>query len=282
MCKNIFNSFLILTIALILTGCEISKVVDMDFPSGSEKVVLIGLIGDSSLHSVYVAKTQKPFQYSNDSLQDLDIRFYESNIELCKLEKYNSKIYQCPSDFRFLPKQTGLYHFEMFQNGKHIYSKPVSQPQKVKIESVEVSGSVYSPSDRHVKIVFNDPQGANYYALRFEKLIGDDFEVVGDDDFEVFSPYSIFDDCVFNGKQAIVTKKIKVGNYSVGQYEKITLRATLFSISKETYNFYWSVRQNSSSINDFYNESSEVATNIVNGVGNVGIYTSSSFVANEL
>lgn len=262
-----------------LSSCEISKTIDLELPPFKPTYVMIGLIGDSTVHNLYFGKTIPPFSENHDSIGFTNISLYRNGQQLGTLERINETIYKPSNEISINENGNDFFEFKAVVNtGTIVSNKPVNRPNKVFIERVSITHEYVNSSNRTLTIYINDPKEENYYALRIDRISDGEVIPLNTDNFEVFSPYEIFDDVAFNGSTGSVIRKISISENS---FDKVTFKVTLFSISKETYQFFWSVGLNGGSVNDFYNTTIEVSSNIINGNGCIGAYRSHTIIVQE-
>lgn len=264
-------SFLIVVLFFSLTSCEISKTIDLELPSYHSKYVLLGFIGDSTIHNIYFGKTIPPYSEGSDTIPNTEIKLFADNQLIVALERIDANTYGTDPNFLLDSNSNAFFKFEAnLINGEKIYNKPIQRPNKVAIDSVQILYSQIN-MERTFRIFFTDPKEKNYYATRIEIQKDDDYVPINDDSYELFSPNDIFDDALFNGKQAIISKVILVGFNSKNKF-----RIRLFTITEETFQFYMSLKLNRLGYRNFYNPTFEVMTNIENGTGCIGAYRSST------
>lgn len=281
--KSNLTYIMVLICFLIGTpSCEISKYIDFDMPAFKPKYVLIGLVGDSSVHEIYFGRTIPPYTENQDSVQTACIKVLANNELLGEFERVDATTYK-PKQTITINKDADL-EFQVVaetQDGITVLNKPLKRPNRIRIDSLSVENSdIYFMSERNLKVYFTDPAEQNFYALRIDRIKNSDTIPVNAEPYEVFSPNEIFDDASFNGRTTLVTRKIKL-NDQTDYSSNITLKVTLYSLTKETYMFFWTSGMNKGSINDYFNATIEVVSNIENGTGCIGAYRSHSMIVVE-
>ncbi|MEW5845629.1 MAG: DUF4249 family protein [Bacteroidota bacterium] len=265
-----FNLFF-LVLFFTLTSCEISKTIDLELPSYHSRYVLLGFIGDSTIHNIYFGKTIPPYSESSDTIPNTEIKLFADNQLIVALERIDANTYGTNPYYLVDSNSNAFFKFEAnLINGEKVYNKPIQRPKKVAIDSVKILRS-QNNMERTIKIYFTDPLEKNYYATRIEIQKDDEYIPLDNDSYEIFSPADIFDDVSFNGKHTAISKVVEVSFNS-----KNNFRIKLFSITEETFQFYLSLRLNRLGYRDFYNPTFEVISNIENGTGCIGAYRSST------
>lgn len=86
-------SFLIVVLFFSLTSCEISKTIDLELPSYHSKYVLLGFIGDSTIHNIYFGKTIPPYSEGSDTITNTEIKLFADNQLIVALERIDANTY---------------------------------------------------------------------------------------------------------------------------------------------------------------------------------------------
>ncbi|HPQ35836.1 MAG TPA: DUF4249 family protein [Tenuifilaceae bacterium] len=272
---TIRNIFLLIIFSVLLTCCEITKTVEVDMPFEGSKIVVLGMVSESELHPIYLSKTTHPLSTESDSLTGCDVSFFENDVLIGKLIKKSDYLYILEESAAFTPNTENSYSVKVKADGlDEATSVPISFPKLVEIDSLQVSPIASDPLTLNLSVFFTDPIEDNFYALGIERYVDGELADVFFD-YEVFSPYSTFDDNLFQGSST--NKMVKVNlEGDINHPKPIDIKVTLFSIPKETFDFYWSVREQSATLRNFYMEPSYVNNTINGGYGHFGAYRSST------
>jgi hypothetical protein len=199
---------------------------------------------------------------------------YEDNVLIGQLIKESDYLYVLEESVSFIPNTERTYNVRVNAEGfEEAISLPISFPKLVEIDSLRVSAIASDPLTVNLNVFFTDPVEENFYALRIDRYV--DGELTDEFfDFEVFSPRSTFDDNLFQGLSTYKLVKVELEG-DINHPKPIEIKVTLFSIPKATFDFFWSVREQSATLRNFYMEPSYVKNTIEGGYGHFGAYRSS-------
>ncbi len=247
----------ILFLAVILVGCEIEKVIDYDTYYGGDKIVVHAYLSESAGLLAGVQKTVPPDNpHTENRIDDARVFLLADGKRMAEAESSDGRIYTIAHERLVLDYST-RYSVEV-QSKKlgTVFSDEMTLPHVVSIDSLHVV-------DHHVQICFHNPSAETAYILhRHEYLDGRDsytpmFYFIGyyNDGFPIGS-------CYLDSSTGWFAD-------SIG-YELIVVGPELKAIidSREEYNY---------SFGDvFYEYTYPIETNIHNGYGLFGTYSSST------
>lgn len=272
---TIRNTILLILLGALLTCCEVTKTVEIEMPFDGSKILVLGMVGENGLHPVYLSKTTHPLSSEPDSLSGCEVLLYEDDVLVGMLDKESDYLYFLNEPAGFIPNTEKTYYVRVSAEGlDEATSAPISFPKHVEIDSLRVNSIASDPLAVNLYVHFTDPIEENYYALRIDRYV--DGELADEFfDFEVFSPRSTFDDNLFQGLSTYKLVKVELKG-DINHPKPIEIKVTLFSIPKASFDFFWSVREQSATLRNFYMEPSYVKNTIEGGYGHFGAYRSST------
>lgn len=249
----------------VFFSCEVATVKTVELPEAPERLVVIGLATNVGL-GVYVSKTSQVLTPKEDAqFLDAKVSLLKGGTTLAELKK-GSHLYYSDS--------TGVYNQEYELRVEHPILGQASAtleslPEKVTIiESSATIGRYDSEAD--ISFSFFDIPGHDYYAYQVVPLV----EGNPSTDRSVYQikPGNALNDLGFeNQKKIINVSLIRTLESPNGQILKSSqFRIYLYHLSKNTYDYYRSLREYDSYNEDTFAGMLLVRNNIINGYGFVG------------
>lgn len=291
--KNIVQTLIVFFAGIILlSSCE--TVVDMKLPEQPPKMVVNSFFTPDSIIMLHLSKSQ--FVLKNEELKPItnaEISLFENGNFIGKFTHINKGFYYLPG---FFPKTNAQYKLTAISEGiKSIEANEVVPP-KPAINHIEISSSYFEGENYKDFIVYiqDNANEENYYMV---DLFGKRYDYVYDtltfdiiDSVEIYervfftsqdlvfqeqgaSSKAIISDKIFNG--SIYPLRLSVNAYNFDEYSNkgyFEMTIQLKQVSKAYAQYVLSYSKNRHS--DPFSQPVQVFSNITNGFGIFGGYTS--------
>ncbi len=277
---------------ILLSSCE--TVVDMKLPEQPPKMVVNSFFTPDSIIMLHLSKSQ--FVLKNEELKpitDGEISLFENGNFIGKFTHINKGFYYLPG---FFPKTNTQYTLNAVSSGIKSVEAKETIPNKPIINRVEISSSYFEGENYKDFIVYiqDNANEENYYMV---DLIGKRYDYVYDtltfdiiDSVEISehvyftsqdlvfqeqgaSSQAIISDKLFNG--SIYPLRLSVNAYNFDEYSNMgyfEMTIQLKQVSKAYAQYVLSYSKNR--YNDPFSQPVQVFSNITNGFGIFGGYTS--------
>lgn len=268
-------------LSLFLISCERESLVRVDVPDSDPKPFVICFASPGQAVLAYIGKTISFNTNSKDTfLRTSVIKIMEEEHLLGELTALQSaSLYQSK---QVLPFRSGLpYRFEMNTADYGIIESQAEYlPEKTNIDTCFIKDSMPAIFDEViVTLRYQDKKGVqNYYTYKHilyenEKILID--SIPG---FNAYLPTFAINDQKIEGLLTSTNLAVPKALYRNKRRIKATaVDIVLYSLSKETYTFLSSIRQNEGSNADLFIEPVPTTTNIKNGYGIFGLFQSDTF-----
>ena len=291
--KNVVQTLIGLFAGIILlSSCE--TVVDMKLPEQPPKMVVNSFFTPDSIIMLHLSKSQ--FVLKNEELKpitDGEISLFENGNFIGKFTHINKGFYYLPG---FFPKTNTQYTLNAVSSGIKSVEAKETIPNKPIINRVEISSSYFEGENYKDFIVYiqDNANEENYYMV---DLFGKRYDYVYDtltfdiiDSVEISehvyftsqdlvfqeqgaSSQAIISDKLFNG--SIYPLRLSVNAYNFDEYSNMgyfEMTIQLKQVSKAYAQYVLSYSKNR--YNDPFSQPVQVFSNITNGFGIFGGYTS--------
>ncbi len=155
--------YLILLIGLIISSCE--KIIDIDVPDKSRKIVVNSIIDPESEFSIKLTQSKSILEDNMVMiLKDAEAKVFEDDALVGTMEYLDFDQYTLNN---FYPSIGKSYRIEVNHPVLQSVSADISIPDPVEIIEMDTSTSIGEWGDKayNVNIAINDPPGRNYYAV---------------------------------------------------------------------------------------------------------------------
>ncbi len=293
--------FLLLLIGLTISSCE--KVIDINIPDKSRKIVVNSIIDPESELSLSLAQSKSVLEDNTLLiLEDAEAQVFEDGIFVGTMEYSGFDTYHLAD---FYPSIGKSYKIEVNHSVLDAVTAEVSIPDPVHILEMDTSTSIGEWGNRtyNVNLSIDDLPGTNYYAVAIsltnhiydwenevfldstvtystyistlsetETGIGDDLI---DNDLSFFIDNKLFfSDAIFSGQGS--AKELALEYYVYSPEDSVLVDVSLYHIDKSYYYYSVSRQKYYRSSGNPFSEPVQVYNNIENGFGIFTSYTRTS------
>ncbi len=269
---KILKHVIILLLGVVFfSNCEREKNLNIDFPYNGDELVLYAFVGDSIQHAE-VYKTQQVLE------SNLDFNITPTRLELLENENFLISFDSNQDNFvsNISLDTLSSFQVELESEGKFVVSDPIYFPEKIRVKSYQALLNEDS-SKVLLNFSFDDKQGEHFYFIKVDKYyqgqIDNFFQDLFYEDFRF-----TFSDEDFSAQTYYYEEELDLEHFLydngniIGLTKSDAISISLYSVSKEIYEHYKSVQQNSSLLGSVEESNTPIWTNISEGHGVVGAY----------
>jgi Domain of unknown function (DUF4249) len=268
--RQVLNLLLLLLIGF--SSCELKREKEFVVPFEGKKLVAIGLINVDKGVEVFVTSTVPLISGKQDSLKEVVVNLFENDVSINELKK-DSGLFKTPSNLKIQDNKT--YRIEVKATDyTPLSTNALKLPFPTKIEQIDWHFKDSSKERIELNTLFNDAMGKNYYAIKIERYYGDTlFQETSPERYRFIGPYDVFNDELFDNKQAKITREVYAFDY---RHKINRLKIRLYSLDEATYSFFKTIDTQDFVKGEYFLEPTKVYSNIKNGYGVWGAYSSST------
>jgi len=282
------NLVLFFLLVFSLFSCE--KELDMDIPANEPKIVVNSFINPDSTFRLHLSESSHVL--SNDVLPAIiggTVELYEELTLIETLADLGNGYYSSNKK----PQSGKKYSIKVTKSGFKTITSSDAVPFPVTMSGLDTGVAMEHGTEmREVKLTIDDPAESNYYNLRlysfteeyrynsstnlidtlnkFSELYFSSEDVIFQESHGTLG--AVFTDELFNGKK--YSLKVKVSSAQYGSYTKgKKIHVVLNNLSKEHFLYLQSLQKYNFS-NDPFSQPVRVYSNILNGFGIFGAFTS--------
>jgi hypothetical protein len=274
--KNIRTHFVFhICIGLVfnlLTSCKFTLEDLVDYPGDQIVVAGYGLANGQA--ELSIQKTTQYGQTYNGTALQADIQLFENGRPFARLEQHATDgVYRSPLEKKLQPGQS--YHIEISAPGfPLIKSLPEKMPSPVLLDSVKRSSQSNNTGSYDVVLHFQDPQGENYYAAHLGRYL-DGKKLPEWREVAYFSPFDIFNDLLFEGKNHQVPQ-IFYPRSGADTTAANGAKIALWALSPNTYRFQLGLGRATDAGSEIFQEPALIESNMENAYGFFGLIAADS------
>jgi hypothetical protein len=254
----------LLLLTCLLFACEVATVKTVDLPPAPERLVVLGLATNLGV-GVFVSKTYPVLAPKEEALLlEAEVRLRRGTTTLTELRK-DVHLYLSDSAWAYSQEYVlSVKHPSLGEASARLAPLPAGVPIQ------KPTATVANEFEADVSFAFRDRPGPDYYAYRVVPLV-EGKPLTKRSVYEI-DPGSVFSDLGFENQEKTVKARLtRTFRSSAGPPQSASqFRIFVYHLSKDTYEYYRSLREYDSYNDDTFTGNLLVANNIMNGYGFVG------------